>query len=57
MYGCAFLENFNDDGQPVFATVGSNRVTVYKCEEDGSVKVIQCFEDPDVRYFNNSKLS
>ncbi|ELU03609.1 hypothetical protein CAPTEDRAFT_1436 [Capitella teleta] len=36
------------DGDPVlFATVGSNRVTVYECEESGKITLVQAYIDAD----------
>lgn len=45
IFGVAFNPYNHPDNPPVFATVGSNRVTVYECT-DNSVNVIQSYSDP-----------
>ena len=34
----------------MFATVGSNRVTVYECREAGYIKLIAAYADSDVSF-------
>ncbi|XP_037044743.1 polycomb protein EED-like [Bradysia coprophila] len=36
------------DGEPIiFATCGSNAVTIYECKNSGEMQLLQCYEDPN----------
>ncbi|XP_065908339.1 polycomb protein eed-like isoform X2 [Dysidea avara] len=43
IFGVKFNEFLEDER--TFATVGSNRVTVYRCQEDGTIKPLQAYND------------
>ncbi|XP_063696248.1 polycomb protein EED [Culicoides brevitarsis] len=47
LFGTQFCHVVSKDHGPIFATVGSNRLSVYECPSDGSIKILQCYADPD----------
>ncbi|XP_065559300.1 polycomb protein eed-like [Artemia franciscana] len=46
LFGVRFNDHLKDDSPKIFATAGSNRVTVYECCPSGAIKVICIFADP-----------
>ncbi|XP_065056988.1 polycomb protein eed-B-like [Rhopilema esculentum] len=59
IFGVQFYQLLNDDEKDplVFATVGSNRVSVYKCEEgSGRITLLQnyCDSDPEENYYTSA---
>jgi polycomb protein EED len=47
IFGISFNEFFPATENPIFATTGSNRVTVYRCLPGGEIDTLQSYEDPD----------
>ncbi|KAK2186830.1 hypothetical protein NP493_187g00037 [Ridgeia piscesae] len=47
LFGVQFNYNTRDGDPLIFASVGSNRVTVYECEEGGKIKLLQAYTDAD----------
>jgi len=47
LFGVTINNFLGSDTPALFATVGSNRVTVYQALNDGDTKLLQSYEDPD----------
>lgn len=48
LFGVQFNHYLKPEQLPIFASVGANRVSVYRCLKNGSMEMVQCYADPDV---------
>jgi len=48
IYGCALTVQSHPEEPLLLATVGGNRSTVYSCSDDGHLKIVEAYEDPDL---------
>lgn len=48
VYGVQFNYFLGPAEPSIFASVGGNRVCVYECMTNGTIKLLQCYGDPDV---------
>jgi len=49
LFGCSFRRTYETKNQQdIFATVGSNRISIYECLPDKSIVPLQLYADPDV---------
>jgi len=57
IFGVAFNTLLGKEEPQVFATAGSNRVTVYECPRQGGMQLLHCYADPDVSSLDTEAFS
>lgn len=48
LYSVQFNHYLGPTQPLIFATVGGNRAYAYECSNDGAIRLLHCYADPDV---------